>query len=503
MQRGLNWPIIFESPSPRVPGLARGVLLLASVKETPPEKTMPMDILVVDDDRATRQWLNSVLTAEGHACYTARDLAEAESHLEERTFHVALVDIYLGSANGVEFLKRIKELQPDCDCVMMTAHASVETLARSVRDGAVEYLGKPLRVDDLLTCIGRLKARREGEITAPIAVIDEPQGFEGTAIVGRSPKMLEVYRTIARVAPTEATVLIVGPSGSGKERVARAIHEHSRRAGKPMTAINCGALAESVLESELFGHEKGAFTGADAARRGLFESSNGGTILLDEISETTPGFQVKLLRVLQERQVRRLGSNASTSVDVRIIAATNADLMERIQSKQFREDLYYRLSVITIRLPSLNERREDIPLLAQHFLARFNQNNSRQVMLQASTVELLAAMSWPGNVRELENLIEKAAILSSTGVITPEDVKMCREDGISRVASVSEESDAQILQPVGSGLNLKETEKQQIIRALRESAGNRSEAARKLGIERKSLYKKARRLGIDLDAISK
>jgi len=257
------------------------------------------------------------------------------------------------------------------------------------------------------------------------------------------------------------------------------------------------------LESELFGHEKGAFTGADAARRGLFESSNGGTIFLDEISETTPGFQVKLLRVLQERQVRRLGSNTSTSVDVRIIAATNADLMERIQSKQFREDLYYRLSVITIRLPSLDERREDIPLLAQHFLARFNQNNSRQVMLQASTVELLSTMSWPGNVRELENLIEKAAILSSTGVITPEDVRMCREDGISRVAPTSDESAVPILRPPESGLNLKETEKQQIIRALRESAGNRSEAARKLGIERKSLYKKARRLGIDLDAISK
>lgn len=482
--------------------MARGVLQLYPSTKEPRLKVMPMDILLLDDDRATRQWLTSVLTAEGHSCFPARDLKEAEAHLQERTIQLALIDIYLGSANGVDFLKRIKALQPDCDCVMMTAHASVETLARSVRDGAVEYLGKPLRVDELLNCIQRLKTRREILTTAmPVAPM-EPEGFEGTSIVGRSPKMVEVYRTIARVAPTDATVLIVGASGSGKERVARAIHEHSKRSTRPMTAINCGALAESVLESELFGHEKGAFTGADAPRRGLFESSNGGTIFLDEISETTPGFQVKLLRVLQERQVRRLGSNTSTSVDVRIIAATNADLMERIRSKQFREDLYYRLSVITIRLPALDERREDIPLLAQHFLARFNQQNAQNVGMEATTTELLSQMSWPGNVRELENLIEKAAILSTTGVISPEDIRRCHEDAIPPAASAT----LQMPPPAAfapSGVNLKETERQQIIRALQQSAGNRSLAARMLGIERKSLYKKARRLGIDLDAIGR
>jgi DNA-binding NtrC family response regulator len=465
---------------------------------------MPMEILLVDDDRATRQWLSSVLSAEGHTCFTARDTREAEAYLQERNIQLALIDIYLGTANGVEFLKRIKALQPECDCVMMTAHASVETLAKSVRDGAVEYLGKPLRVDELLGCIERLKARREAVASAPALQPEEPEGFEGTAIVGRSPKMLEVYRTIARVAPTDATVLIVGASGSGKERVARAIHEHSRRAGKPMTAINCGALAESVLESELFGHEKGAFTGADAARRGLFESSNGGTIFLDEISETTPGFQVKLLRVLQERQVRRLGANTATAVDVRILAATNADLMERIRTKQFREDLYYRLSVITIRLPSLDERRQDIPLLAQHFLAGFNKHNSRQVTLQASTVDLLSEMSWPGNVRELENLIEKAAILSATGLISPEDIYRCREATMSApAAGPPAVARLPVIAAPAAGVTLKEAEREQIIRALREAAGNRSQAARKLGIERKSLYKKARRLGIDLDAIGK
>jgi DNA-binding NtrC family response regulator len=458
---------------------------------------MPMEILVIDDDNATRQWLSSVLKAEGYTCHSARDPQEAEEHLRQRTIQLALIDIYLGNVNGVEFLKRIKSLRPDCDCVMMTAHASVETLAKSVRDGAVEYLGKPLRVDELLECIERLKSRRERTGSTLAKEPEEPAGFEGTAIVGRSPKMLEIYRTIARVAPTEATVLIVGASGSGKERVARAIHEHSKRASKPLTAINCGALAESVLESELFGHEKGAFTGADTARRGLFESSQGGTIFLDEISETTPGFQVKLLRVLQERQVRRLGANTSTAVDVRIIAATNADLMDRIRSKQFREDLYYRLSVITIRLPSLDERREDIPLLAQHFLARFNSHNARQVTLQVSTIDLLSRISWPGNVRELENLIERAAILSATDEISPQDIQGCREPVTSSAATVSTDSAASV------DLTLKESERQQIVRALRECGGSRSEAARKLGIERKSLYKKAKRLGIDLDAIGK
>ena len=460
---------------------------------------MPTEILVVDDDRATRQWLCSVLEAEGYVCHAARSPQEAEELLRRVEVQLALVDIYLGDANGVDFLRKIKTLQPDCDCVMMTAHASVETMAQSVKDGAVEYLGKPLRIDDLLGLVRRLETRREQRSSGSVVAEEaDPEGFAGTAIVGRSPKMLEVYRSIARVAPTDATVLIVGPSGSGKERVARAIHAHSQRAGKPMTAINCGALAESVLESELFGHEKGAFTGADSLRRGLFESTNGGTIFLDEISETTPGFQVKLLRVLQERQIRRLGSNTYMPVDVRILAATNADIGERIRTKQFREDLYYRLSVVTVHLPSLEDRREDIPLLVRHFLASFNERNSLQITVNEGAMSLLTCMSWPGNVRELENLIERAAILSATGQITAEDVARASSAGalssaLPPIVAKVEETDT----------TLKGAERQQIVRALREAAGNRSLAARTLGIERKTLYKKARRLGIDLDAPEK
>ena len=470
-------------------------LLLSSSMES-----MPTEILVVDDDRATRQWLCSVLEAEGYVCHPARSPQEAEELLRRTNVQLALVDIYLGDANGVDFLRKIKALQPDCDCVMMTAHASVETMAQAVKDGAVEYLGKPLRIDDLLSLVRRLEGRRQQRSNGGVVAEEaDPEGFAGTAIIGRSPKMLEVYRSIARVAPTDATVLIVGPSGSGKERVARAIQAHSQRASKPMTAINCGALAESVLESELFGHEKGAFTGADSMRRGLFESTSGGTIFLDEISETTPGFQVKLLRVLQERQIRRLGSNTYIPVDVRILAATNADVGERIRAKQFREDLYYRLSVVTVHLPSLEERREDIPLLVRHFLARFNQRNALQIAVNEGAMSLLTRMSWPGNVRELENLIERAAILSATGEISAEDVeRACSAGALSGatpppIVAKLQETDT----------TLKGAERQQIVRALREAAGNRSLAARTLGIERKTLYKKARRLGIDLDAPEK
>jgi DNA-binding NtrC family response regulator len=451
---------------------------------------MPQEILIVDDDKATRQWLGSVLGAEGYVCHAARNPEEAEEILRRTGVQLALVDIYLGEANGVEFLRRIKANQPDCDCVMMTAHASMETMAESVKDGAVEYLGKPLRIDELLGLVHRLEERRQNLANGQLAAEElEPEGFAGTAIIGRSPRMLEVYRSVARVAPTDATVLIVGPSGSGKERVARAIHAHSRRSSKPMTAINCGALAESVLESELFGHERGAFTGADTARRGLFESSQGGTIFLDEISETTPGFQVKLLRVLQERQIRRLGSNTYVPVDVRILAATNADIGERIRAKQFREDLYYRLSVLTIHLPPLEERREDIPLLVRHFLSSFNERNARQVTVNGDAISLLTRMAWPGNVRELENLIERAAILSNTDRITAEDVERASSTGALSGKKVTE-----------AVTTLKGAERLQIVRALREAQGNRSRAARNLGIERKTLYKKARRLGIDLDA---
>lgn len=443
-------------------------------------------VLIVDDDQSICRWLNAVLTAEGYQCRAAQSADEAEPMLREGVIHLALLDIYLGNANGLEFLEKLKALQPECNCVVMTAHASVETVARSVAGGALEYLSKPLLIDELLAAIQRLEARRLTPALAP------KENFSpDTAIVGRSPKMLEVYHAIARVAPSTASVVIAGTSGTGKELVARAIHAHSRRAEKPFTPINCGSFPDAILESELFGHEKGAFTGADSSRPGLFEATNGGTLFLDEISETSLSFQVKLLRVLQERQVRRLGSNTFLPVDVRILAATNKDLSALIQAGQFREDLYYRLSVVMIPLPSLEERPEDIPLLVDHFLKRFNQRNQRQVRIGEGAVRLLISMSWPGNVRELENLIERLAIFTATEEITAEEVE--RERARRGATGAAPEKSASTL-----GGKLQEIERQEILRVLREARGNKSLAARKLGIERKTLYEKARRLAIDL-----
>ncbi len=451
--------------------------------------SQPLRILIVDDDKSIGQLLHSVLSAEGYSCRVTHNERDAEAALREGAVDLAFVDIYLGTASGLDFLERVKALHPDCDCVVMTANASVETVARSVAEGAVEYLGKPLLIDELLALVRRLESRRRSQVKE--ADFSAEEGHPDSAIVGRSPQMIEVYRAIARVAPGAASVLITGASGTGKELVARAIHAHSSRARLPFTPINCGSLTETILESEFFGHEKGAFTGADSSRRGLFEATHGGSLFLDEISETSRGFQVKLLRVLQEHQIRRLGSTTYIPVDVRILAATNRDLNELIRKGQFREDLYYRLSVVTIHLPSLDERRDDIPLLIRHFLNRFNQRNQRRVVIAEEAVRLLASRPWPGNVRELENTIERLAIFCTSDAITAEDA----EKLTARKAAASGGEARQV-----PAATLLEMERQHILRALREAAGNKSLAARRLGIERKTLYKKARRLGIDLEA---
>ncbi len=448
------------------------------------DMSKPLNILVVDDDKSTAKWLKSVLEAEGYRCQTAHDPEQAETLLHEELFDITLVDIYLREASGLDFIKRVKALQAECICVMMTAHASVETVARSVNEGAIEYLGKPLKIDNLLSLVKRLGDHsRRGASEAPAASLFSPP----TSIVGRSPKMLDVYRGIARVASSEATVLITGASGTGKELVARAIHQHSRRSAMPFVPINCGAVSETLLESELFGHEKGAFTGADRSRRGLIEAASGGTLFLDEITETSNLMQVKLLRVLQEGQVRPLGSNAIIPLDVRVLAASNRNVDELVQAGHFREDLYYRLAVVVIHLPCLSERREDIPLLVRHFLDDFNQRNRRRISIRDDAVAALASLSWPGNVRELENAVERLALFSSFGEITAADV----ERGRSPVRTLGE-ADATPAE------TLREMERRHILRAMRDADGNRSLAAKRLGIGRKSLYNKARRLGIDL-----
>jgi DNA-binding NtrC family response regulator len=443
-------------------------------------------VLVVDDDQSTRKFLHSVLTTEGYNCQLADSLETAESVLRQCRIDLALVDLYLGTANGLNVLDLLKVIQPACKCVIMTAHATVETVARSLGEGALEYLSKPLLIDDLLALVRNVQSSRQ---PATKRIISEDPCPE-TAIIGRSAKMLAVYRAIARVATSNASVLITGASGTGKELVARALHAHSPRAQKSFVPVNCGAFSETLLESELFGYEKGAFTGASADHPGLFEAANGGTLFLDEIAETETSFQVNLLRTVQEQQVRRIGSTKHIPIDVRILAATNRDPEALIRAGSFREDLYYRLSVVTIHLPTLAERPEDIPLLIHHFLKRSNVQNKKDVRITSAAVQKLSGMPWPGNVRELENFIERLAIFCVSGEI--EDVDVEREAGNKR----------QFLTPAGSGEaaapTLQEMERQHIVRVLQEMEGNKSKAARALGIERKTLYEKARRLGIDL-----
>ena len=438
-------------------------------------------ILIVDDDESTRNLLTSILSAEGYESRAVGSVAAAEVILRQEPVHLAFIDLYLGTTNGLNVLDLIKVLQPQCACVIMTAHTSVETVTASLGSGAVEYLGKPLLIDELLAVVRKVQNSRRPSRQSAEREEEAPE----TSIIGRTPRMLEVYRAIARVAPTDVAVLILGASGTGKELVARAIHDHSSRTKMPFVPVNCGALPENILESELFGHEKGAFTGADSSRPGLFEAANGGTLFLDEISETRPSFQVNLLRAVQEQQIRRVGSHKYTPVNVRIVAASNRDLTRMTANGQFREDLYYRLSVVVINLPSLDERRADIPLLVQHFLKRSNLKNKRAVKISDQAMQLLSSSPWPGNVRELENLIERLAIFCTSGEIGVSDVERERH---TVAASAAETEPA---------TTLEDMERRHIMRILQEHQGNKSRAARALGIERKTLYQKARRLGIE------
>lgn len=449
-------------------------------------KKSPLRCVIVDDDPAMCVFVESVLHEEGHECKSFVRGEEAEAYLREHPVDLAMVDLYLGSTTGVELLKRCRVHRPHLYSVVITGQISLETAARATAEGAADYLQKPLTIDQIREMAGRAEEYRD---RAGISIADEPP--MESSIVGRSPSMLNVYKLIARVAPSNANVLITGASGTGKELVARAIHDHSNRSQRPFTAFNCGSFAETLLESELFGHEKGAFTGADTLRRGLIESTEGGTLFLDEITETTLGFQVRLLRVIQEQQIRRIGSNRNLPIDVRILAASNRDLPSLIRDGRFREDLYYRLSVVQIAIPALNEHREDVPLLVQHFLRHFNERNQCRVTIDEDAVEFLRKQDWPGNVRELENTIHRLAIFSPTGRIGLRDAEREKDSSATKPGTQGEIPPDRLV----------DMERQQILRILRDTHGNKAEAARRLGIERKTLYKKAVRLGIRLDAL--
>jgi len=447
----------------------------------------PLRVVVIDDDAATCDFLRAVFTAEGHDCRAFLEPGAAERHLASQRADLVMVDVYLGDTNGTDLLSRLQSIQPELYPVVMTARASVETAARSVAEGAVDYFSKPLSVDD----IRQICARADGfRLQARKVAAEEPMEESDSAIIGRSARMLDVYKSVGRVAGSNVNVLITGPSGTGKELIARAIHQHSKRAQQPFIPVNCGSFTETILESELFGHEKGAFTGAEKVHKGLVEAANGGTLFLDEVTETTLSFQVKLLRVIQEQQVRRVGASAYIPVDVRILSASNQDVPELIKKGRFREDLFYRLSVVRIDIPALEERRDDIPLLVTHFLQHFNARNQRQVSIEQGAVQRLQQMDWPGNVRELENTVNRLAIFAPTGRITLSDVA----SEVQRLPANGSARSAAAVPPD----RLLELEREHIVRILQQTHGNKSEAARRLGIERKTLYKKALRLGIDL-----
>jgi DNA-binding NtrC family response regulator len=445
-------------------------------------------ILVVDDDRSICNLLKSVLDMEEYTHRVATSGEEARRLMASDRFDILISDIYLGDDSGLNLLAQMKEMNPDAEVVIMTAQGSVETAVTAVHNGAFDYISKPFGVDDLLEILKRIEEKFQIVDSSSIGT-EIVSAMPETRILGTSSKMVEIYKKVARVAAIDSPVLVLGESGSGKELVAREIHTHSHRSGAEFVVINCGALTETLLEAELFGHEKGAFTGANTARKGLLEEAAGGTLFLDEISETSLNFQVKLLRVIQEHEFRRVGANETMQVDIRVIAATNRDLREMVRTNQFREDLFHRLNVFVIPLPPLRERATDIPLLASHYLKLFSEKYGKSTRLAADAIEAMTRYAWPGNVRELQNLLQRAITFNDTGVIQASELEFGEPEGEEPVAIAA--------RPTTSPHSLDEMEREHIIRILRETGGNKKKAAEILGIERRTLYNKAKRLGID------
>ena len=436
-----------------------------------------IDILVVDDDISHCTILQALLRGWGYDVALAYGGREAVERVREHVFDLVLCDVRMAEMDGIETLKEIKALNPAIPILIMTAYSSVETAVEALKAGALDYLIKPLDFDSLQDTLEKALAHtRNAGVESPSASAAQ------FGMIGESPAMQHLLTEIAMVAPSDATVLIHGDSGTGKELVVRALHASSARSEKPLITLNCAALNESLLESELFGHEKGAFTGADKRREGRFVEADGGTLFLDEIGDISPMMQVRLLRVIQEREVQRVGSNQTISVDVRLIAATHRDLAAEVSAGRFRQDLYYRLNVVTIEMPPLCQRREDIPLLAEHFRQRFAERNRKAVKgFTPQAMDLLIHYAWPGNIRELENAIERAVVLLTGEYISE------RELPLAIAATLVNVDDNREIQP------LVDVEKEVILAALEKTGGNKTEAARQLGITRKTLLAKLSR----------
>ena len=451
---------------------------------------MTPKILIVDDETAHCQMLEAVLKAEKYATQPAQDGQSAIEAVKERFYDLILMDIRMNRVGGIEALEKIKEISPDIPIIMMTAYASVDTAVQAMRSGAYDYLTKPLDIDELKILVA--KALRHHQLEKENIFLKEQLGsrFDFSNIIGRSRTMKELLETVAMVAPSEATVLILGESGTGKELIANAIHQNSPRSSHPFIKVNCAALPETLLESELFGHEKGAFTGAVSRRQGRFHLAHKGSILLDEIAEMSMATQSKILRVLQEREFEPIGSPETVKVDTRIITATNKNLQEEVKANRFREDLYYRINVVNLTVPSLRDRRDDIPLLVDFFLKRYAEKNNRNLKgFTPKAMDLLMRYDWPGNIRELENVVERSVIMMRGDFITPDEFP-----GVLKSLDPEYE---QISAEMLSGKSLKEMEKAMIMRTLQETDGNRTRAAEILGISRRTLQLKLKEYGVN------
>lgn len=450
---------------------------------------MTKHILVVDDDAASCELLREIFAARGWRVTTATTPAAARLRFAEQTFDLVVSDINLeADATGLDLLK---DFHTRCPVILVTGFGTLDAAVAAARDGAWDFISKPFKVEEVIAAAQAAFAREfEAPPPTPAAVMDT------SGMVGRSAAMVALYKEIARVAPTRSTVLVVGESGVGKELVARAIHRHGPHADGPFVPVNCGALPEHLLEAELFGHVRGAFTGAVAERKGLWEEADRGTLFLDEIGELPPAMQVKLLRALQEGEVRRIGAAHARRVDVRVVAATNRNLEADVAAGRFREDLYYRLSTVTLHVPPLRRRREDVPLLADAFLRKAVQSLGRSVRFAPETLAALAAYDFPGNVRELQAAVEYGALHARGGVIHPEDLPLKLQAAEAQTAAAPPPS-----RPPSDFADLPtldELERRYLVYVLEAVKGNRTRAAEILGIDRRTLYRMAERFGLKL-----
>jgi DNA-binding NtrC family response regulator len=442
-------------------------------------------ILVVDDEPIMRDSLCAWLQEDGfqvEALETGQDAAKA---IQGQIYDVILLDLKLPDMDGLEVLRLCKQTQPNTPVMVITAYASVDTAIRAMKEGAYDYLTKPFNPEEVSLTINNLIKHKALQRENIFLRLQLERRYDHHSIISKSHKMERIFELISTIADTRSTVLIQGESGTGKELIARAIHYESKRAHHPFVSISCAALVDTLLESELFGHERGAFTDAKALKRGKFELADGGTLFLDEIGEISPKLQLNLLRVLQEREFHRVGGERSIRVDVRVIAATNRDLEQMVREGKFREDLYYRLNVITINVPPLRERKEDIPILVDHFIEKFNFESGKNVEgISEEALEILLEHNWPGNVRELENIIERAVIINKGGIIQPRDLppQLVRR---RKAPSSNPQS-----------MTLQEMERQHIKNVLEENDWNIQRSAKILGIDRSTLYAKIRRYGL-------